>query len=680
MARPGGDDEATSNPIDLTQELPLELEGDGEAPGARRRKRKLLLIGTAVILIAGLATGLTLAFTGGSPATGLVVSSEVVKVTTGTIKQTVATSGTLEPATQADLNFGVSGTVTAVDVKAGQVVTAGEVLATVGTTALESDVEAAEANVASAQARLSSDEADSGSTTQIDSDEASVTSAESLLTTAQTNLADASLTSTISGTVASVSLTVGQAVTGTGTGGDGGGSDAAGESAAASTSSTGQVVVIGTNSYIVTTTVDDTDIGQVADGDQATVTPTGATTVDFGTVASVGLIATESSDVATFPVVIDVTGDPTGLYAGSTADVSIIVKQLDNVVEVPTAAISYTTGGQATVTEVKGGKHVTVDVTVGQAASGETQITSGVSAGDSIVERVVKFTGTAGPAVPVPGSPAASPGAVASEESGGAGGGAASPGVVVRRRWRLRRSRRMSSPRDPDTAQLAVPSRPAAGAETVIEFDTVTKVYRTGTIAVAALRGISLKITSGEYVAIVGPSGSGKSTLMHILGCLDTPTSGTFRLAGENVSGMSEEALAEVRNRRIGFVFQQFNLLPSMSAWQNVELPLIYAGVAPRRAQGAGHARAGEGGAGATSATPPGGALGWSAAARGGGAGARHRARPDPGGRADRQPRLGLRRRRAGPHERAPRRRPHLGTDHPRPRSGIGRGSCHRNP
>ena len=406
MARPGEDDESPSNPDPLTEELPLNLEGDpanlegdSAAPEARRRKRKFLLIGAAVVLIAGLATGLTLAFTGGSPVAGLVVSSETVKVTTGTIKQTVATSGTLEPATEASLDFGVSGTVTGVDVHAGEVVTAGQVLATVGTTALSSDVDAAQANVASAQARLSSDEAAGGSTTEIDSDEASVTSAESSLTTAQTNLADASLTSTISGTVASVDLTVGQAVTGTGTGGGGGGSGgsaAAAASSSASTSSTGQVVVIGTNSYIVNTTVDDTDIGQVAEGDQATVTPTGATTVDYGTVASIGLIATETSDVATFPVVIDVTGDPTGLYAGSTADISIIVKQLNDVVEVPTAAITYTTSGQATVTEVKKGKDVSVDVTVGEAALGETQITSGVSAGESIVERVVKFTGGAG--------------------------------------------------------------------------------------------------------------------------------------------------------------------------------------------------------------------------------------------------------------------------------------------
>ena len=134
-------------------------------------------------------------------------------------------------------------------------------------------------------------------------------------------------------------------------------------------------------------------------------------------------------------------------------------------------------------------------------------------------------------------------------------------------------------PIDPVTAQTPVQPVGRGEAETVIEFDQVTKVYRTGAIAVAALRGVSLKIKAGEYVAIVGPSGSGKSTLMHILGCLDTPTSGTFRLAGQNVSGMSEEELAEVRNRRIGFVFQQFNLLPSMTAWQNVELPLVYAGV-----------------------------------------------------------------------------------------------------
>lgn len=120
---------------------------------------------------------------------------------------------------------------------------------------------------------------------------------------------------------------------------------------------------------------------------------------------------------------------------------------------------------------------------------------------------------------------------------------------------------------------------PLAESTPVIELDQVTKVYRTGSLSVAALRGITVRVDEGEYVAVMGPSGSGKSTLMHILGCLDVPTSGTYRLTGRNVSGMGESALAEVRSRHIGFVFQQFNLLPTMTALRNVELPLAYAGV-----------------------------------------------------------------------------------------------------
>lgn len=117
----------------------------------------------------------------------------------------------------------------------------------------------------------------------------------------------------------------------------------------------------------------------------------------------------------------------------------------------------------------------------------------------------------------------------------------------------------------------------------LLEFRNVGKTYRSGLLEVEALRGASIAIWTGEFVAITGPSGSGKSTLMHVLGCLDSPTSGTYWLAGQDVSAMSEEELAEVRNQRIGFVFQQFNLLPSLTAGRNVELPLCYAGV--RRAE-----------------------------------------------------------------------------------------------
>jgi putative ABC transport system ATP-binding protein len=115
----------------------------------------------------------------------------------------------------------------------------------------------------------------------------------------------------------------------------------------------------------------------------------------------------------------------------------------------------------------------------------------------------------------------------------------------------------------------------------LIEARELTKTYLAGTQPVHALRGVSLSIDEGEFVAIMGASGSGKSTLMNIIGCLDRPTSGQLRLAGDEVEAMPGDELAAIRNRRIGFVFQQFNLLPRTSARDNVELPMIYANVKP---------------------------------------------------------------------------------------------------
>jgi putative ABC transport system ATP-binding protein len=117
----------------------------------------------------------------------------------------------------------------------------------------------------------------------------------------------------------------------------------------------------------------------------------------------------------------------------------------------------------------------------------------------------------------------------------------------------------------------------------MLELENITKVYKAGQTEVPALRGISCRIESGEMVSIIGPSGSGKSTLMNIIGCLDKPTSGKYRLDGVEVDKLNDDQLAEIRNKKIGFVFQSFNLLSRTTALANVELPLIYGGASNRR-------------------------------------------------------------------------------------------------
>jgi len=127
-------------------------------------------------------------------------------------------------------------------------------------------------------------------------------------------------------------------------------------------------------------------------------------------------------------------------------------------------------------------------------------------------------------------------------------------------------------------SQPEPPSAENSGKQ-LIQLERVTKVYDTGENAVQALSGIDLQIDRGKFVSIIGPSGSGKSTLMHILGCLDTPSEGRYWLDGEDVATLSARALAKIRNQKLGFVFQTFNLLPRATIWKNAELPLLYAGI-----------------------------------------------------------------------------------------------------
>ena len=201
----------------------------------------------------------------------------------------------------------------------------------------------------------------------------------------------------------------------------------------------------------------------------------------------------------------------------------------------------------------------------------------------------------------------------------------------------------------------------------MIEMTGIRKVYSTGRLEVEALRGVDLTIGRNEYVSIVGPSGSGKSTLMNLIGCLDTPSSGTYLLSGDNVAGLDRNQLAEVRNRRIGFVFQSFNLLPYATAIENVALPLLFAGVSEKKRRERASLMLEKVGLGDRMDHKPtelsGGQMQRVAIAR-----ARERACHHPGGRADGEPRL-----RVGTRDRRPLRRASRGgadhrDDHPRQR------------
>jgi multidrug efflux pump subunit AcrA (membrane-fusion protein) len=290
------------------------------------------------------------------------------------------------------VNFTVSGKVTRVAVTAGQRVSAGTVLATIDTATLTANLAQAQATLATAQAKVAADNADSSTTsTQLAADTAAATSAQGQVTSAQQAMSAATLTSPIAGVVAEVNLTVGQQLGGsssgsgggTGGAGSGAGGSGSGGSNSSSSSSTDQFLVIGTTSWVVNATVDSTGVGLIGNGDQAQIVPSSSPSVVYGTISSVGVMATTSSGVATFPVVISVTGNPPGLHAGDTATVSLIYKQLTDVLTVPTAAV-HTVNGQRVVYLVSGGKQVSRPVQVGLSSGGSTQITSGLNEGDQV--------------------------------------------------------------------------------------------------------------------------------------------------------------------------------------------------------------------------------------------------------------------------------------------------------
>ena len=309
---------------------------------------------------------------------------------TTTIRQTLSTSGTIKPATTDTLGFSAAGQVTAVGVQVGQRVTTGQTLATMDSPSLKAQAAQAEASLAGAKSQLSQDQASSASSAQLAADQASVSAAQSQADSANVALSGATLTSPIDGIVVTVGLTAGQQMSGGGSGSGGGGSgsgsgggDSGGGSGGTSSGSSDSITVISAND-IINANVDATVVGRIKTRDQAVITTENAAGPVLGTVASIGLVASTSSGVATFPVVINVTGTPSGLYEGASATVSIIYNQLSNVLAVPTAAVVFS-GGKIVVYTMVHGRRVAKDVTSGLTSEGLTQITSGLTAGEQVV-------------------------------------------------------------------------------------------------------------------------------------------------------------------------------------------------------------------------------------------------------------------------------------------------------
>jgi len=256
-------------------------------------------------------------------------------------------------------------------------------LATVGADDLQASVDMAKASLDAAEEQLSSQESAGASDIQVASAKAQVAVAASTLQQAKQDRSDATLTAPFAGTVATVSIATGDNVGGSG--------NAVGSSGDA-TASSAQIVLISTDAWKVDASLTTADLASVKKGLQVEITPSGTGTKVFGTVSSVGVIASSSGGTATFPVTIAVTGRPTGLYAGGTADVVIIVKQLNDVLTVPTAAIR-TVDGKTVVRRVLDGKEVDTPVTVGAVYGPSTQITKGLSAGDTVTIADIRLTG-----------------------------------------------------------------------------------------------------------------------------------------------------------------------------------------------------------------------------------------------------------------------------------------------
>jgi multidrug efflux pump subunit AcrA (membrane-fusion protein) len=345
----------------------------------RGRKRVIWSAVAVVVLAGGAGAWFVLA-----PSEAQSTTTATATVTSGPQRQTVSATGTVQPAQRADLEFAVSGEVTAVLVAEGDTVTAGQALARVDDALLAAQVDAADSALDAAQARRDDDTAAGATDTRLAADDAAVVSARSRLASAQASLGHATLRATIAGTVVAVGLAVGDQVSG----GDGSAPD---DDATAPNSvpddqsdDTSAVTVVSTDRYVVDASVAGSDVDEVRAGQAVEITPVDATEPVEGTVRSVGLVAeTADSGAATFPVAVEVTGERDDIFGGSSATVTIVVEERDDVLTVPSQAL-HSEGGTTYVYKIASGRRVRTTVELGTAYGPQTEVRSGLAEGDEV--------------------------------------------------------------------------------------------------------------------------------------------------------------------------------------------------------------------------------------------------------------------------------------------------------
>lgn len=379
------------DPTTLPERVTLSDNSATHTPPGRRsrfaplRAHPWITGGVVAVILAGVGVGIY--FGTRNDATAAATSTTTVQtVSTGTIKQSVSATGSLAPAHEENLSFSTSGRVTSVKVKVGDTVKKGLTLATIDSASLRSSVAQAEATVASYEAKVDGD--DDASSTQLAADKAALKAAKNQLASAKAQLATATMTSPIDGAVAEVNIAEGDSVSGSSASSSASqGSTNQGlpsTTSSSSSSSSAQILVISTNSWVVNATVDATSVGLIKTGNQAELTVSGSRETVYGTIASIGLVSSSSSNTASYPVVINVTGSPADLHDGASVTASLIYKQLNNVIVVSAAALHTDADGRYVEKQVDG-KSVRTAVKVGAQSGAQVEITSGLTAGDKIV-------------------------------------------------------------------------------------------------------------------------------------------------------------------------------------------------------------------------------------------------------------------------------------------------------